>query len=73
MYNGRRRHIRTESIQDQDLQNKSLPMYREMGRVLSNMSGPEFSGDKNKKQKLAEREMYKEQNSFLSSQKTKNK
>lgn len=65
MYNGRQWHIQTESIQDQSVKEESV--HGQMGKALWEMSRTKFPATKTKH--LAEREMYKEQNSFCSSQK----
>lgn len=64
MYNGRQRHIRTESVQDRSVKQESVHGHRSNGgcgeRALRHVKKQkEFPAMKTKH--LAEREMYKEQ------------
>lgn len=62
MYNGRQRHIRTESVQDRSVKEESVHGHRRNGRggsALRHVKKQEFPAMKTKH--LAEREMYKEQ------------
>lgn len=72
MYNGRRRHIQTESIQDQSVKEESVHGHRDGGEKRFETC-QERSSQRQKTKHLAEREIYKEQNSFCSSQKKKKK
>ena len=72
MYNGRRRHIQTESTQDQSVKEESIHGHR------NRVGGEEALWDTSrtklpvtKTKHLAEREMYKEQNSVCSPRKEK--